>query len=364
MDAKSLVDALRYSIIQRREFDRQTYEERINPILAANLITVGQPETEPETQTDVVSEVMEKFRREAIQIPFATTRAKLALYMAERQVNLNEKTRSLREEYLERHKEWIAHCARLDDASRSYEPEETAVTATTSRATRRSLMGLGDAVRSDLEMELIIASLGNEELTDPNHLALRNLATIPDMLSTVGGQTEYTYDDSNTLVLDPHTFYAPQTGFLDWTEEEKNIFVREFAAAPKQFGIIAEALEDKTPAQCVVFYYLHKKKFIDFRKVITLYAPKRRRGGRKTDKRKGNALLADIARHDEVVSKGRATRGRKPKTSAMGDETATPTPERDLAPKQRKRRTIMRTCTSTLEGEDIDGDISFTTAVP
>jgi hypothetical protein len=331
----SLAEALRCSVMIRRDFDHQTYEERVNPVLTANLISLDQPQPQGETHTDVAAEVMDTVRQSMAQISFATTRAKLALYMSERHASLEEKIRTMREE--------------------SYEPEETAsaTPAAAGRATRRSLVGIGgDAVRSDLEMELIIASLGNEELTDPNHLALRNLATIPDMISAKG-ETVYTYDDSNSFVLDPHAFYTPRTGFQDWTEEEKDTFVREFAAAPKQFGIIADALEHKTTAQCVAFYYLHKKTFIDFRKVITLYAPKRRRGGRKTDKRKGNALLADIARHDEVVSKGRATRGRKPKANVMGEDTATPTPERDLAPKQRKRRTV-RTATSALDAEDMD----------
>jgi hypothetical protein len=351
----SLAEALRCSVMIRRDFDHQTYEERVNPVLTANLISVDQPQPQGETHTDVAAEVMDTVRQSMAQNSFATTRAKLALYMSERHASLEEKIRTMRKEYLRRHSEWMAHCAQLDDANRSYEPEETAnaTPAAAGRATRRSLVGIGgDAVRSDLEMELIIASLGNEELTDPNHLALRNLATIPDMISAKG-ETVYTYDDSNSFVLDPHAFYAPRTGFQDWTEEEKDTFVREFAAAPKQFGIIADALEHKTTAQCVAFYYLHKKTFIDFRKVITLYAPKRRRGGRKTDKRKGNALLADIARHDEVVSKGRATRGRKPKANVMGEDTATPTPERDLAPKQRKRRTV-RTATSALDAEDMD----------
>ncbi len=198
-------------------------------------------------------------------------------------------------------------------------------------------------------MEQIIASLGNDEATDPAHLSLRNLATIPDMISVTRGKVDYVYDDTNHRVENPAEYYGPHTGIHDWTEEEKKVFLDKFAEYPKQFGIIASYLPNKTQAQCVAFYYLHKKKMIDFRKVVSQYAPnKRRRRG--TGKKKG--IIADIQQHDAEVSGGidlltvpsRVSKGRKaaaqvdggakkinnPRRAAVqqeGTPGSTPTPE-------------------------------------
>ena len=48
----------------------------------------------------------------------------------------------------------------------------------------------------------------------------------------------------------------------------------------------------------MLFYYVHKKRLIDFRKVANAGASKKRRGGRQS-KQKSNALLADIQQRDE-----------------------------------------------------------------
>ena len=93
------------------------------------------------------------------------------------------------------------------------------------------------------------------------------------MIAVVRGQVDFVYDDTNHAVLDPTAYYDTKTGITDWTDEEKEIFLDKFAAYPKQFGIIASFLPNKTPPQCVDYYYLHKKKFIDFRKVVQQLAP-------------------------------------------------------------------------------------------
>lgn len=225
---------------------------------------------------------------------------------------------------------------------------------------------LGDAVRSDLEMEQIIASLGVEELTDPNHLALRNLATIPDMISVSQGEVKYLFDDTNNLVADPYRFYDTSAGIDAWTDEEKEVFLEQFAANPKQFGIIASFLPSKTASQCVTYYYLNKKKNIDFRKVISLYAPgKRRRGGRRTDKRKGNALMADIRQHDDEVSlshSGPTTRRKRVQpASRLGaahlESTPATTPTPDPEPEVKKRGRKPRVVSAVVEYE---GEVSTT----
>ncbi|TBU34325.1 hypothetical protein BD311DRAFT_802652 [Dichomitus squalens] len=148
------------------------------------------------------------------------------------------------------------------------------------------------------------------------------------MVSVTKGRVEYIYDDTNNLVEDPHEFYKLETGIDDWTEEEKQILIDKYAIHPKQFGIIADYLPNKTPAQCVTYYYLHKNTTIDFRKIIAQYNTigKRTRRGRNA-KQKGNALLADILKHDDEVSGNRdgtlSASGRRKRGTAG---TATPVP--------------------------------------
>ncbi|KAF8068898.1 hypothetical protein FPV67DRAFT_1096038 [Lyophyllum atratum] len=300
--------------------DRQTREERVNPVLLSNLSLAAQVHQDRPSSTpqQIIKEVVEGPRAVKMMENFTHMKGSLVERFKERQNLLTEKVQHLKEEYLSLHERWVAHCAALDAQSKVTVPETEAVQPS-GRTTRRSTANLGDAVRSDLEMEQIIASLGNDDATDPNHLSLRNLATIPDMISVTNGRVDYVFDDTNHIVYNPNEYYGPYTGIHDWTDQEKEIFLDKFAAHPKQFGMIAELLPNKTAAQCVDYYYLHKKKHIDFRKVISQYAPnKRKRRG--TGKKKGNGLLADIRQHDAEVQgelgsskagPGRPTRGRK-----------------------------------------------------
>jgi hypothetical protein len=308
-DAKMIADALKKVVLTRNQLDRQPREGRVNPILMSNLSYASPPPsrtpTSPET---LVGEFQSKVVSVEDQESRMNTRAALAARFAEQRESLSEKQQRLRNEYIRHNRKWKAHCASLDASLKANVVEEAA--ATTGRTTRRSAATLGDAVRSDLEMEQIIASLGNEDMTDPNHLAVRNVATIPDMIAVEKGQVEYLFDDTNGLIDDPATFYDARSGFHDWAEDEKAIFLQKYAQFPKQFWHIASFLPNKTPSQCVLYYYVHKKRLIDFRSAVSAVSNRRRRGGRRAGKQKGNALLADIQENDkERPASGRRRRG-------------------------------------------------------
>ncbi|KDQ07436.1 hypothetical protein BOTBODRAFT_120081, partial [Botryobasidium botryosum FD-172 SS1] len=230
-------------------------------------------------------------------------RSALVSQFASRDTALNDKVQRLREQYKALNDPWQIQCQRidrLDDARRQKQAalaasEEAAVVS--SRSSRRSAnLGLfADAVRSDLEMEQVIATLGNEDLTDPNFLAIRNTATIPDMISVTDRWEEgCQYDDTNGIVSDPEKFFSPDVSLGHWSDEEKSIFLQQYASVPKQFGKIATFLPHKTAQQCVLYYYLNKKE-INFRSILMRNGSRGRRGGgRRSGKQKGNALLADI----------------------------------------------------------------------
>ncbi|KAF8649638.1 hypothetical protein AX16_005726 [Volvariella volvacea WC 439] len=312
-EVKTHADALRLAVMTRLLCDRQTREDLIHPVLYTNhSIPRRFPfEFRPGNQTaavkraeDLVEQITAGRKHEETMTNSGNVRKTLVQKFEERQAKVQEKAAKLREEYLVLHEKWKAHCAALDEQAKAAAAAEAAEhpQQNSGRTTRRSAANLGDAVRSDLEMEQIIASLGNDEATNPNQLSLKNLAVVPDMISVMSGKVDYVFDDTNHRVHNPSEYYELKTGIHDWTEVEKEIFVEKFAAYPKQFGIIASFLPNKSASQCVYFYYLHKKRHIDFRKVVQLLAPnKRRRKKNEKKKEKGNGLIADIRQHDDEV---------------------------------------------------------------
>lgn len=366
-EAESLAGALRMVVGARLQLDLQSREERVNPILMSNrALATASPNVPVPSADTLVQEVLAGQRtQETTKTFYSHIRDSLVAHMATRQETVDEKVVRLRKEYLALHREWVVRCAELDNSHR-VDPAAGEIAAIPARTTRRSAAVLGDAVRSDLEMEQIIASLGNDELYDPAHLALRNLAVIPDMISVTHGKVDAVFDDVNNAVDDPSSFYDPSPGLAQWTDDEVEIYKQRFAKYPKQFGHIAAGLPNKTQAQCVQFYYLYKKALIDFREAVAAYGQsKRRRGGRKTDKKKGG-LLADIRQHDAEVSKGQdpvkrraSTAARKRRESARAAQrrsittiqleeqtpVTTPTPEPDLESARSKRRRSNRPVT-------------------
>ncbi|KAF7344518.1 Nuclear receptor corepressor 2-like [Mycena sanguinolenta] len=357
-DATSIDGALRTVVMTRLLRDNQTRAERIQPVLMENLsiaLPVRAETYSPKVQDQLIAEV-------------SLNLGSLLVSKGDGWPSV-QKTEQLQLEYKALHQRWRRHCEILDQQAKPIEPVENVPIS--GRTTRRSAATLGDTVRSDLEMEQIIASLGYDEAMDPNQLSTKNLAIIPDMIS-VTGETAYTFDDTNHQVENPSEYYAPCTGIHDWTDAEKEIFLDKYAAFPKQFGIIAESLPNKTPSQCIDYYYLHKKKLIDFRRAVSQFAPNKRR--RRTGRQKGNGLLSDIRQHDaEVLGDfddspsytGRATRGRRivapepRKPSARRNvlqledvTTATPTPEPEARPKRRR----VAASRSVLFQDDLDDD--------
>ena len=331
----------------------------MGPVLMANLSIAAPLEVHPTATPAILFEkvLSGQVMQERLDM-FNKAKRALAGYIGQRQMMTDDKINRLREEYLSLQESWIEHCNTLDEKQKSFASEQE--NQHTGRTTRRTA-AITDAVRSDFEMEQIIASLGVDDMTDPNHLSLRNLAKIPDMISVTNGKVDYVFDETAHLVENPKEYFAPHTGIEDWTEAEKKTFLQKFGAHPKQFGIIADYLPNKTAAQCVDFYYLHKKRFIDFRKVVSQFAPnKRKRRG--MGRKKGNGLLADIALHDLEVHRGsgagspsssivtRAPRGRKtvappemkkpPSRRATvqfeDTPTSTPTPEPESRTRRRK----------------------------
>ncbi|KAI0035476.1 hypothetical protein K488DRAFT_36750, partial [Vararia minispora EC-137] len=243
--AESLQDALQMVISARKALDKQTRQERVAPILLANNELAQRRASFLASlyPTDIKDPAPEE-RLEARMKLFESIGPLLKQYATAQKIALEKKQDLLRTEYLGRHKAWVRRCEELDHTSHpvsvsaSASLEDAAAAASGGRTTRRSAAVVGDTVRSDLEMEQIIASLGNEDLFDPAILATKNVAKIPDMISVIHGRVEHLFDDTNGDIDDPASFYDPGPGMSTWTEEEERVFVEQYAAHPKQFGTI------------------------------------------------------------------------------------------------------------------------------
>ncbi|KAK9709134.1 DNA-binding protein snt1 [Basidiobolus ranarum] len=147
----------------------------------------------------------------------------------------------------------------------------------------------------------IIQYLENEELRNPDVRSMRTAAKIPSMILDPSKRELTQYDNRNNLVEDPFNYYHCNSSVDEWTDEEREIFIKRYLQYPKQFGKIASFFKNKNPRQCVLFYY-REKKSIDFKRLISGKEKKKRRltrkgAGKRIGKRKksqGSSLVEDI----------------------------------------------------------------------
>ncbi|KAG9005201.1 hypothetical protein FRB94_001749 [Tulasnella sp. JGI-2019a] len=317
---------------ERLVTDAETSYDFIEDVFAQSRILVEAPCSRKRTTADdVVDEVAGCPEMQAVCDAYMEgdgVQEFLKTVVRQDYTEVTSKAMMLREQYRTLNKDWEAYCIDLD---RQIAAEkglvtpvappltpivETPVTQSApsfpSRATRRSTAGnlglLANAVRSEAEFEQIMATLGNEDLVDPNVLSIRNAANIPDMFSVLPLSTpllDVKYDDNNGVVDYPEQFYDIHATVGAWTEDEKEVYMEQFGVYGKQFGKIAAHLPHKSPEQCVLFYYLTKRGIVNFRDVVNRangVRGKRKRGqlakrsamAPMMGKQKGNALLMDI----------------------------------------------------------------------
>ena len=86
---------------------------------------------------------------------------------------------------------------------------------------------------------------------------LSSVAVIPPRLLSSKNMVQSNRDN---LVPDPLLAYITDMSAVEWAEEEKELFGQLFQRHPKKFGRIAEQLPGKSRKDCVLYYYLSKKK--------------------------------------------------------------------------------------------------------
>lgn len=348
--AATVQEAVRHDYMRRLLTDTSTREERVNAVLQPDLQKVNLVDAKSSSPAGdtLVAELMASKEN-----PWTLNPGLHDAFVNKFQRSdetLKAKAGELQKTYLELDRKWSVHCRNLDAeiAAQPPEPEPTPPPKTQVRATRRGLVAVqnGEAVLADP------LSLNNTpqppEIHDPEATikrADRNAAKIPDMLSVSDlDRARLQYNDTNLDVTEhAEEFFALRTGIFDWTEDERTIFFETYIRHPKAFWRVADELPNKTVAQCVAYYYLHKKHLIDFRHG----QGKKRKGGRRPKTRRAGGLLADIVQHDAEMA-GPATRSRTgtaapdPKRTAGRRGIPTPftsqanTPEPEGRPKRKR----------------------------
>ena len=311
------------------------------PVIERQTSPTGETRVDP-TLTDAKQR---DARIEQFTWPLATEQAAVRplvhLTIQREKAMTKEKIETLRLEYQELDAEWKIHCEYLDALMEKRGPPPADLYAVANPlplvtpgavgplpttpvedafAARTRRRNLGDAVATEADFEAILAEFADTAAKDPNLRASKTTAVVPDML--LDDERRMLYDDDNDLVTDPLSFYdfAGQAEPI-WTEEERTVFLRRYLSYPKQFGKIAEALEHKTAAQCVAFYY-RTKKTVDYKGMLAS-----RRGDKKKKavpikkNGKSSALLADLDKKKPTIDSGSTPGPRSAITPARkGDE--------------------------------------------
>eukprot|EP00730_Choanoeca_flexa_P017809 TRINITY_DN8612_c0_g1_i4.p1 TRINITY_DN8612_c0_g1~~TRINITY_DN8612_c0_g1_i4.p1 ORF type:complete len:802 (+),score=288.92 TRINITY_DN8612_c0_g1_i4:45-2450(+) len=96
---------------------------------------------------------------------------------------------------------------------------------------------------------------------DPNLLKFKGqIVKCPPQMLGYERQRQAHVRDHNGIVEDSLDVHQQLANVNVWTQDEATIFFQRFMLHPKRFHKISAALPNKTTAECVKYYYLHKKR--------------------------------------------------------------------------------------------------------
>ena len=336
-------------------------QHAIERVLAQNLRIIDAPSRRPKaTPADVVAIFETPELLEVERISFNAVEPMLLDRFAADKAALATKNAALAEEYKSYHESWTLHRERLErlEVVRARKTGLLNHDDTSTRSSgRRGAISLADTARSDLELDQIMASLANEDLTNPDILSKKNLAHIPEMISVIRpGRRRIQYDDQNGLITHPEAYTHDLHDPGHWTEAEKHQFIEAYLATPKQFGKIAARIPQKNAEQCVLYYYLHKKE-INFKGLMSKQGTRKSRRGGGTGKRgrpKGSSLLANLG----VLVDGGPEEDESPIDSSPAPDHASEGEAEPTNSKKRPRNSRLSALKAHTESEDdfVDSD--------
>ncbi|KAL1453911.1 hypothetical protein WDU94_010214 [Cyamophila willieti] len=117
---------------------------------------------------------------------------------------------------------------------------------------------VGARVKSDADLAEIMDGLQEQEAEDRRR---HSLSVIPPIITdrTKAGRPP-TFINNNGRVTDYEAEFKARAQAKMWTATERELFRDKYIHHQKNFGLIASFLERKTPADCVEYYYLSKKR--------------------------------------------------------------------------------------------------------
>lgn len=95
-------------------------------------------------------------------------------------------------------------------------------------------------------------------------------AIIPELRTSKCNDSN-NYKFSENVIQNPIENYN-ETDKIKWSEEEKNLFIKNFLKTPKDFSAIAQNIPTKTSSECVHYYYLSKKK-MNYKAMLKNFKP-------------------------------------------------------------------------------------------
>ncbi|EPX72803.1 Set3 complex subunit Snt1 [Schizosaccharomyces octosporus yFS286] len=239
---------------------------------------------------------------------------------------LDEKVKHLRGTWNQLANRWEENMLRIDrftelDKMKGSKRMEPSV----KRSTRKVMSNFtaGDIVHSEEEFLAILARLEQQEKEAENTAKNSGLAHIPNMVLSEDDVKSAFFNDQSRLVKNPLDYYHFNSPADIWTEEQHSIFVQQLLLHGKRFGKIAEVVPGKSVKECVLHYYLTKKKN-NYREMAASKTKTRGRRRRKMSpgqrgikkKSKGSALMVDIEAADETKNKEETTPSLNEESSA------------------------------------------------
>ncbi|XP_028415198.1 nuclear receptor corepressor 1-like [Dendronephthya gigantea] len=211
---------------------------------------------------------------------------KLVKYFQRKRKDKQIKQRALLEQYRVLHKKWMEKVEKIQNNQKrknregkirdSYEkifPEIKRHREQTERFSRIGSRNWGMSARSDAEYEEILKDLEEKERHEKH---MRLLAVDPPPLLDED-QRRVKYINRNGLIKDLQVYVEQHKMLNIWTEREKEIFKEKYIVAPKDFEFIAKFIPNKNVKDCILHYYLTKRKTGNYKKLAKKQSLKRKR---------------------------------------------------------------------------------------
>ncbi|EDQ88406.1 uncharacterized protein MONBRDRAFT_37587 [Monosiga brevicollis MX1] len=155
---------------------------------------------------------------------------------------------------------------------------------------------------------------------DPNLLTFKGCVTKPqDQLVGYDKYHKGRLIDRNRIVSNSKSMHRELDYVNVWSAEEKQIFFHRFMLHPKRFHRISSHLPNKTTAECVWYYYRHKKE-LNFKGEREKLRRERSRKAQMSKQRKSSTSLVSAVKEAKETT---STRASKDRANASADESPT-----------------------------------------